>query len=57
MKAYLTFARRKEDDVHMLGIDNPTNICDILDNQLFLSYLIIKLLLYILLMLRAIYIK
>ena len=30
MKAYLTFARRKEDDVHMLGIDNPTNICDIL---------------------------
>ena len=30
MKAYLTFARRKEDDVHMLGIENPTNICDIL---------------------------
>ena len=30
MKAYLTFARRKEEDVHMLGIDNPTNICDIL---------------------------
>jgi len=30
MKAYLTFARRKENDVHMLGIDNPTNICDIL---------------------------
>ena len=30
MKAYLTFARRKEEDVHMLGVDNPTNICDIL---------------------------
>jgi len=30
MKAYLTFARRKENDVHMLGIENPTNICDIL---------------------------
>lgn len=30
MKAYLTFARRKEDDVHMLGIENPSNICDIL---------------------------
>lgn len=30
MKAYLTFARRKEDDIHMLGIENPTNICEIL---------------------------
>jgi hypothetical protein len=30
MKAYLTFARRKEDDVHMLGIENPSNINDIL---------------------------
>ena len=30
MKAYLTFARRKENDVHMLGIENPVNICDIL---------------------------
>lgn len=30
MKAYLTFARRKENDVHMLGIENPYNICDIL---------------------------
>lgn len=30
MKAYLTFVRRKEDDVHMLGIENPKNICDIL---------------------------
>jgi len=30
MKAYLTFARRREDDVHMLGIENPSNICDIL---------------------------
>jgi hypothetical protein len=30
MKAYLTFARRKENDVHMLGIENPSNICDIL---------------------------
>lgn len=30
MKAYLTFARRKENDVHMLGIENPINICDIL---------------------------
>ena len=30
MKAYLTFARIKEDDVHMLGIENPTNICDLL---------------------------
>jgi hypothetical protein len=30
MKAYLTFARRKEDIVHMLGIENPSNICDIL---------------------------
>jgi hypothetical protein len=30
MKAYLTFARRRENDVHMLGIDNPTNICDLL---------------------------
>jgi hypothetical protein len=30
MKAYLTFARRRENDVHMLGIENPKNICDIL---------------------------
>ena len=30
MKAYLTFVRIKEDDVHMLGIDNPENIQDIL---------------------------
>jgi hypothetical protein len=30
MKAYLTFVRKKENDVHMLGIDNPENICDIL---------------------------
>lgn len=30
MKAYLTFARRKDEDVHMLGIDNPENICDLL---------------------------
>lgn len=30
MKAYLTFTRRKENDVHMLGIDNPSNIYDIL---------------------------
>ena len=30
MKAYLTFVRKKEDDVHMLGIDNPENICDVL---------------------------
>jgi hypothetical protein len=30
MKAYLTFARRKENDVHMLGIENPSNINDIL---------------------------
>jgi hypothetical protein len=30
MKAYLTFTRRKENDVHMLGIENPSNICDIL---------------------------
>jgi hypothetical protein len=30
MKAYLTFVRRREDDVHMLGIENPSNICDIL---------------------------
>lgn len=30
MKAYLTFVRKKEDDVHMLGIDNPINICDVL---------------------------
>jgi hypothetical protein len=30
MKAYLTFLRKKENDVHMLGIDNPVNICDIL---------------------------
>lgn len=30
MKAYLTFARRKEEDVHMLGINNPSNICDIM---------------------------
>lgn len=30
MKAYLTFARRKENDIHMLGIENPSNISDIL---------------------------
>ena len=30
MKAYLTFVRIKEDDVHMLGIDNPENIQDVL---------------------------
>ena len=30
MKAYLTFVRKKENDVHMLGIDDPENICDIL---------------------------
>jgi len=30
MKAYLTFVRKKENDVHMLGIDNPINICDVL---------------------------
>ena len=30
MKAYLTFTRRKENDVHMLGIENPSNINDIL---------------------------
>jgi hypothetical protein len=30
MKAYLTFARKKENDVHMLGIENPSNIDDIL---------------------------
>ena len=30
MKAYLTFTRRKENDVHMLGIENPSNLCDIL---------------------------
>ena len=30
MKAYLTFVRKKENDVHMLGIDNPVNICDVL---------------------------
>ena len=30
MKAYLTFARKKENDIHMLGIENPSNICDIL---------------------------
>lgn len=30
MKAYLTFVRRKENDVHMLGVENPSNICDIL---------------------------
>lgn len=30
MKAYLTFVRKKENDVHMLGIDNPENICDVL---------------------------
>lgn len=30
MKAYLTFVRKKENDVHMLGIDNPMNICDVL---------------------------
>ena len=29
MKAYLTFVRKKENDVHMLGIDNPVNICDV----------------------------
>lgn len=34
MKAYLTFIRKKEDDVHMLGIDNPKNICDVLFIQL-----------------------
>ena len=30
MKAYLTFVRKREDDVHMLGIENPINICDVL---------------------------
>jgi len=30
MKAYLTFTRRKENDLHMLGIENPINLCDIL---------------------------
>ena len=30
MKAYLTFVRRKENDVHMLGIENPENMCDVL---------------------------
>ena len=30
MKAYLTFVRKKENDVHMLGIENPKNICDVL---------------------------
>ena len=30
MKAYLTFVRRKEDDVHMLGISNPSNISKIM---------------------------
>jgi hypothetical protein len=30
MKAYLTFTRKKENDVHMLGIENPSNINDIL---------------------------
>jgi hypothetical protein len=30
MKAYLTFVRKKENDVHMLGIENPINICDVL---------------------------
>ena len=34
MKAYLTFARRKENDVRMLGIENPSNICDILFTDL-----------------------
>ena len=30
VKAYLTFVRKKENDVHMLGIENPKNICDVL---------------------------
>ena len=30
MKAYLTFVRRKEEDVHMLGINNPSNISKIM---------------------------
>jgi len=34
MKAYLTFVRRKENDVHMLGIENPKNICDVLFMEL-----------------------
>ena len=34
MKAYLTFVRKKENDVHMLGIENPVNICDVLFIQL-----------------------
>jgi hypothetical protein len=34
MKAYLTFARRKEDDIHMLGLDNPINIYDLLFTDL-----------------------
>ena len=34
MKAYLTFVRKKENYVHMLGIENPVNICDVLFIQL-----------------------
>lgn len=30
MKAYLTFVRRKEDDIHMLGLENPMNIFDLI---------------------------
>lgn len=30
MKAYLTFVRRKENDIHMLGLENPNNIYEIL---------------------------
>ena len=30
MKAYLTFIRKKESDIHMLGLENPENLEDIL---------------------------
>ena len=30
MKAFLTFIRKKEDDIHMLGLENPSNIFDLL---------------------------
>lgn len=29
MKAYLTFIRRKQSDIHMLGLENPSNLEDI----------------------------
>lgn len=30
MKAFLTFARRREEDIHMLGLENPINISELL---------------------------